>query len=150
MDGMMEQERDYLTDSPEEAYEYAGFWIRFAASLLDSIVIFGVYFLGGMLFGTDREEPPGAFVILSIVLPYAYYVIMTTVYGQTLGKMAVGIKVVMQSGGPNHWGWIFLREVIGKWISGIILFIGYIMAGFDSKKRALHDRIGSTYVVKVK
>mgnify|MGYP000197082409 CR=1 FL=1 len=42
-----------------------------------------------------------------------------------------------------------LREIVGKFVSGIILGIGYIMAGFDRNKQGLHDRIAGTYVIKL-
>jgi len=129
-------------------YRYAGFWIRFVASLLDGIVMMAFQFLVYWIAGVDLLEPPALLNLALTIVSIAYYVIMTVLLGQTLGKMAVGIRVIRKDGGPNGWGWILLRESIGKFVSALILMIGYIMAGFDSKKRALHDHMSKTYVVK--
>jgi len=67
--------------------------------------------------------------------------------GATPGKMALSLKVVRGNGGPVDLGRAFGRY-FAKILSGIILLIGYIMAGFDSQKRALHDMICDTRVIK--
>ena len=74
--------------------------------------------------------------------------IETLTRGKTPGKMALDLKVVRPDGGP-----ISLGRAVGRYfakiVSGIILMIGYIMAGFDSEKRALHDMMCDTRVIKV-
>jgi uncharacterized RDD family membrane protein YckC len=63
----------------------------------------------------------------------------------TLGKMAVGIKVGNEQGqriSPAN----ALGRVASKILSGLILYIGYIMVGFDARKQGLHDKIASTVV----
>lgn len=87
--------------------------------------------------------------MIESLLAGVYYIVMTVIWGQTLGKMATGIKVIRNDGTPNTWGIIILRETIGKFVSSIILCVGYMMAGWDGKKRALHDRMFATRVVKV-
>jgi uncharacterized RDD family membrane protein YckC len=67
--------------------------------------------------------------------------------GATPGKMALGLKVVRPDGGPVGLGRAFGRY-FAKFLSMIILGIGYIMVGFDSEKRGLHDMICGTRVVK--
>jgi uncharacterized RDD family membrane protein YckC len=67
-------------------------------------------------------------------------------YGATLGKMACKIKVVTPDGGRVTYLRAFGRY-FAKLLSAMICFIGYIMAGFDDEKRALHDRICDTRVV---
>jgi uncharacterized RDD family membrane protein YckC len=73
----------------------------------------------------------------------AYFV---TKFGATPGKMAVGIRIIRADGGPVQVG-----QAIGRYfahlLSGFILYIGYMMAGWDEEKRALHDRIVETRVV---
>ena len=76
-----------------------------------------------------------------------YYIFFTGYNGQTPGKMALRIQVVRTDGTPMTYGRAFLREVVGKFLSALILGIGYIMAAFDADKRALHDRICDTRVV---
>jgi uncharacterized RDD family membrane protein YckC len=85
---------------------------------------------------------------LSILLGWGYFAGMESSFNQaTLGKKTLGLKVVGLDGER-----ISFAKATGRYfskiISALILLIGYIMAGFDSKKRALHDIIASTYVIK--
>ncbi|NOU92799.1 RDD family protein [Paenibacillus sp. LMG 31456] len=128
---------------------YAGFWIRCGATLLDGICLQTVFIIFHLMLGYSLLEPPFAISMLESFLACVYYIVMTVIWGQTLGKMALGIKVIRNDGAPNTWGIIILREVIGKFISGIIFCVGYMMAGWDDKKRALHDRMFATRVVRV-
>ncbi len=63
--------------------------------------------------------------------------------------MALRIKVIRASGEDVSYGRAFLREVPGKFLSGILLGIGYLMVAFDDQKQGLHDRIADTYVIKL-
>lgn len=128
---------------------YAGFWIRCGATLLDGVCLQTVFIIVHLLLGYSLLEPPSAVSLIESLLAGVYYIVMTVIWGQTLGKMATGIKVIRNDGTPNTWGIIILRETIGKFVSSIILCIGYMMAGWDGKKRALHDRMFATRVVKV-
>lgn len=135
--------------------EYAGFWIRFVALIIDGIVlavvnwIIAFAFIGGSMSFTDPSALGAGFVLyylVAIVLRGAYFSIMESSDRQaTLGKMAVGIKVADENGQK-----LALPHAIGRWaakfVSTIILFIGYIMAGFDVKKQGLHDKIAKTVV----
>ena len=127
---------------------YAGFWIRFAAALLDGIALQVVFLVLSLITDSSPLKPSLGMSILQYAISWSYYVILTVLLGQTLGKMILGIHVVRNDGLPNTWGSILLREIIGKIVSAIILLIGYIMAGFDSEKRALHDRMARTRVIK--
>ena len=83
---------------------------------------------------------------VSMLIACLYEVIMIHQFGATLGKMAVGIKVIRTDGSGVGWGASIGRYFM-KIVSGLILGIGYIMAGFDDEKRALHDRVCDTRVV---
>ena len=87
--------------------------------------------------------------LFTTVLSLAYYVIFTGSCGQTLGKMALRIKVIRKDGGDLGYGGAALRETIGKFVSGIILGIGYLMVAFDERKQGLHDKIAGSYVIKL-
>ena len=63
--------------------------------------------------------------------------------------MLLRIQVVRTDGATLGYGKAFYREVIGKFLSGIIFAIGYLMAAFDDQKQALHDRMARTYVIKL-
>ncbi|MDF2963018.1 MAG: hypothetical protein K0S39_4753 [Paenibacillus sp.] len=134
---------------PAEVRKYAGFWIRFVAIMLDGLALQAVFSLYNAMLGYSVLEPPLAVSIVQSLISYVYYIVMTVLFGQTLGKMALGIQVIREDGQPNSWGTIILREFIGKLVSSIILCIGYMMAGWDREKRALHDRMSGTRVVKV-
>jgi uncharacterized RDD family membrane protein YckC len=82
------------------------------------------------------------------VISLLYFSLMESSKTQgSLGKMAMGIKVTDLEGQRISFGKAFLRS-IGKVISQMIMYIGYIMAAFTEKKQALHDIIASTLVVK--
>ena len=85
---------------------------------------------------------------MTSILPLAYYWLMIGLRGQTLGKMICSIKVVKTDGKPVGLGYAALREIIGKWVSAIVLMIGFIMIAFDPQKQGLHDKIASTHVLK--
>ena len=147
--------------------QYAGFWLRFLAYLIDSLVlsvpaVFLVFlmFVGmaGSLSQIERrnEVVPvlGSilFFILFYVLLFAglwlYYAIMESSSWQaTLGKKALKLQVTDLDGRRISFGRASGR-FFGKLISGMILNIGYIMAGFTEKKQALHDMIAGTLVLR--
>lgn len=142
---------------------YAGFWKRFIAYLIDYVLLTVVIYLLALIIGATAggaaEDTDGAgitgmasvfsgfFMMLFILLPWLYYSLMESSEKQaTLGKMALGIKVVDYNGGRIS----FLRATgryFAKILSGMLLLIGYIIAGFTAKKQALHDMIASTLVV---
>ncbi len=136
---------------------YIGFWRRFAAFLIDGLILGAINYLISMLLGggSSYSYTTGggatnnpATTIASLVLSVAYYVFYQAKMGQTLGKKVMGIKVVDSAGKTPTIMTFFLREIIGKFVSGIILLIGYFMVIWDGKKQGLHDKIASTYVVK--
>ena len=127
--------------------KYAGFWIRWVANMIDGFVV-GALFLLVSLFQVFSVHAQGfTFMIAKVVLSWVYFVWMTDVYGATLGKKAVGVMVTAEDGTKLPIGRIILRETIGKWVSAIILMIGFIMAGFTKKKQALHDKMAKSVVV---
>jgi predicted Zn finger-like uncharacterized protein len=137
----------------------AGFWIRVVASLLDSLLLGAVQFVLSLLIGlvigmlgiATAGEPSINMVIwlFGLSLSIGYAVFFTGYCGQTPGKMALRIKVIRTDGSPMTYGRAALREVLGKFISGILLGIGYLMVAFDSQKQGLHDKIADTYVIKL-
>lgn len=148
----MEQILD-LPSSGQRTLNYAGFWIRVAAYLIDAVVLYAVMFILMIPFGVDFMDPSAInmssmaiFYVIIFVAWIAYFIGMESSSKQaTLGKMAVGIKVGNENGGRISAGTAAAR-FFSKILSGLILYIGYMMAGWDKKKQALHDKIAGTYV----
>lgn len=163
---------------PQQQYQpmmggrhYGGFWIRFVARVIDAILVGIVSFvlflplglLGiGSLSLANRQDPAAALAalpalmgvfgltfVLRIALFAAYEVYFLTTRGATPGKMALGLKVIRADGGPITVG-LATGRYFAQFLSGFLFCIGYIIAGFDAEKRALHDRLCETRVIYAK
>ena len=141
---------------------YAGFWKRVAANVIDSFVvgivggIIGAIIGGiiGAVFGLNGGLGGGGFLaiqlvtnLVSITITAGYYAWFHSSANQaTLGKMAIGIKVVRTDGEA-----ISFARGIGRYfaflLSSLILGIGLLMAAFTERKQGLHDMICDTLVV---
>ena len=138
---------------------YIGFWTRLMALVIDEIIMIVAAVLclivivvvsSGQSFGVgDFLGMFLSFAILPAVL-MGYWIVFTAIWGQTLGKMALGIKVVDREGRPPGLWKAFLREVVGKILSGLVICLGYIWVAFDREKRGWHDHIAGTYVVSAR
>lgn len=140
--------------------EYAGFWRRFVAWIIDGIIVGVVYYaimiplsLGrGSSFPDMINWMATSFpsTILNIGIAWLYYAIMESSSTQaTLGKMAIGVVVTDMSGNRVSFGRATGRH-FAKIVSGIILGIGFLMIAFTERKQGLHDIMADTLVqVKV-
>jgi len=146
-------------DAPDRIPK-AGFWIRLVAALIDAFLVFWLQFGLGLLLvlaglSSSGHEGGNAAPLTMLVelftwvVGIAYYVVFTGHGGQTPGKMAVRVRVIRRDGRSVSYGRAFLREVPGKFISAVILGIGYLMIAFDEQKQGLHDRMADTYVIKL-
>ncbi len=157
-DNLAELRRSAVCPTPQSLPK-AGFWIRVVASLLDSFLLAAVQLVLSLLIGliismlgiAVEGDPAVSMVIwlFGASLSIGYAVFFTGYCGQTPGKMALRIKVIRTDGSQPSYGRAALREVLGKFVSGILLGIGYLMVAFDSQKQGLHDKIADTYVVKL-
>jgi uncharacterized RDD family membrane protein YckC len=142
---------------------YAGFWIRFVAAFIDGIILsFAFLPLNIVLRLLSREFilfswgywQDGSHLaifllnLLRLLLSWAYFTYMTGRYQYTIGKKLLNLKVIGEDMGPISYGTAAVREIVGKFISGIVCLLGYIWAGFDERKQAWHDKIASTYVIR--
>lgn len=139
------------------ALDYAGFWIRFGAIAIDGFILWIANLLLFVPLGImvpASAENPNVFlsfmpllIIFQYAIPAAYDTWFIGKYGATPGKMACKLKVVVEDGGQVT----YLRALgrhFAKWLSSMILAIGFIMAAFDDQKRTLHDRICETRVIR--
>ena len=129
--------------------DYAGFGIRLVARIIDEMIIFVIPIIVFALL-SFTQSPAFIFIILLWwALPEnAYYIYFHKKTGQTIGKKALGLKVVKTDGNNLSWGGAFLRR-IGYKIGEIPLFLGQIWIAIDKEKQGWHDKIAHTYVVKV-
>ena len=146
----------HIIEEEKKEYKYGGFWVRFVAIIIDAIVLFFVQslfsfvFTGQLMSFYSEDGDNSAYWtsnLLSIFVSVGYYAGFESSAKQaTIGKMCFDLKVVDTSGNRIS----FLRGVgryFSKILSTITLMIGYIMAAFDSRKQALHDKLASTMVV---
>jgi len=140
---------------------YGGFWIRVVAAIIDAIIlrvvvapvgmIFGGLGLaGGMMGGIPHAGLAllggGITFILLIFGSWLYEAFMeSSSYQATVGKMIFGMKVTDLNGNRISFERATGRH-FAKWLSGIILGIGYIMVGFTERKQGLHDLLAGTLV----
>jgi uncharacterized RDD family membrane protein YckC len=153
---------------------YAGFWLRFVAVIIDGIILGAIQFiaimpiLGIMGIGVaenmenfdsaDQAEAmsmmgsimamAGIAQIVFLAIQTLYYSLMeSSSYQASVGKMVLGLKVTDINGNKLDFTKALVRNLC-KIISSMILLIGYLMAAFTEKKQALHDMIANTLVVK--
>jgi uncharacterized RDD family membrane protein YckC len=131
--------------------ECAGFWMRALAHMIDAIVL-GIFALViAMWFKRPPEEgigpsALGAILLLTMILIYMPALWASPMHA-TAGQRLCGLKVIPAVGGKMSFPRGVVR-VLGMILSGAIFGIGYFMAAFTERKRALHDIIAGTYVVK--
>ncbi|MFM2330835.1 MAG: hypothetical protein RLZZ26_342 [Candidatus Parcubacteria bacterium] len=123
--------------------KYAGFWVRAGALVIDSVVMWFAGLALSTVLGSGKSS-----AVIQTVVSFGYYVLMITYYQATVGKIVVGLHVERTSGERVGLGRAILREVIGKFLSTILLGIGYFMAGWTKKKQGLHDMVADTVVVE--
>jgi uncharacterized RDD family membrane protein YckC len=132
----------------------AGFWVRFVAALVDLIVFLvaqiALRLFTRALWGAAVAESrmfEGTVLLFGLVFDAVYHVTLHAMFGQTVGKMVLDIRVVRLDGHRLSWGIAVIRY-LGEWVSSFLLGVGYVMAGLRPDKRALHDLLAGTRVVR--
>lgn len=123
-------------------YELADVGTRFFALIIDGIIL-GV--ITGIAVGILGNT--GNIVSFVVGCGYSWY-FLTRNNGQTPGKNLMKIRVVKKDGTPIRDADAIVRYV-GYFINSLVMGIGWIWALFDSNRQGWHDKIASTYVVKV-
>lgn len=140
---------------------YGGFWIRFVAALIDGILVQVVvlpiaFVLGGAIgvASVTTHMPTGGGQIVGMIVGFALGLVAAWVYEAamessakqaTLGKMIFSLQVTDLNGNRISFARATGRH-FAKYLSSMILLIGYIMAGFSQRKQALHDLLAETLV----
>jgi uncharacterized RDD family membrane protein YckC len=136
---------------------FGSVWLH---ALIDGIAVTVVFyilmfiFMGSLFLNPDSVQDPEAMMariiplyVIVIVGTWLYYALMESSEKQaTLGKMAVGIKVTGMNGARISFGNATGR-FFGKILSGLIMYVGFIMVAFTDKKQGLHDMMANTLVV---
>jgi len=110
---------------------YAGFWIRLGAFLID--VIF-----------TIAASAAIPYVGAAVAVIFNIYLIYTR--GYSLGKSVFNLRIVKEDGSKLDIVDVVMREVLGKFVSWLVLGLGFLLIIIDAKKQGLHDKIARTVV----
>jgi uncharacterized RDD family membrane protein YckC len=139
--------------------EYGGFWIRFGAKLIDGLILGAV----SMLFSSVSSSITGAAfangsssamiavqmvqMVIQMVIGLSYTVFFLGRFAATPGKMVCKLKVIRSDGAKITYPRAVGRH-FAEMLSGLLLNIGYLIAAFDDEKRAMHDHMCDTRVIK--
>jgi uncharacterized RDD family membrane protein YckC len=165
-----------LKEKPEDyALEYAGFWIRLAAALIDFLILIaGLYILycvisqsffwifpnvprvistyGDIACGAPLSAGViwlSATILLAfLVASTVYFVACGAASGQTVGKVSMSIKIIRTDSSSLDLRYSFIR-FLGSMLCVATMGIGFIIVAFDSHKQGMHDKMADTYVVKL-
>lgn len=123
-------------------------WIIVGAALLVIRIPIWIASLGGADFLLkDFIFEYSVYDIVLYLLKVTYFILLTYFTGATLGKKLLHIQVISTEDRKPTFFEIAFRETVGKFLSGLIICVGYIMVGADKQKRGLHDMLSDTYVV---
>lgn len=163
----------------ETGFHHVGFWRRFVEYIIDAVAIYIVvlivaYPLVAQLsvatqqFALDAAQtvgqtvPPqvvadsnlvtrltGELSLVWILVSVLDFVVLQGARGQSLGKLVMGHQLVRLDGSHPKPG-VIIGRFFAFWLSSLIFDVGFMMAGWNRKKQALHDVICGTYVITKK
>ncbi|WP_302182713.1 RDD family protein [Paraconexibacter antarcticus] len=134
-----------------------GWWARAGASIIDALILVAVGIAVGIVAALAGASGDGSTIAI-----YGFVFVATILYspwlmaregdanGQTVGKRAMGIRVVHAEGGPMTFSRGMMRDGVGKLVLGIIpfyTFVDVLVPLSDARKQAIHDKVGKTFVV---
>lgn len=150
-------------NNQQAGYEYAGFWVRLAAYMIDSVIVFCALLVVRLFFAGVSVIIEGTILDSGILFQYTlkdivlylfkamYFVLCTYLAGTTPGKKALNLRVIRAGGEekPELLDVIY-RETIGRFLCSFSVWIGYLLIGFSAEKSGLHDMLGDTRVIYAK
>ncbi|MGZ8565517.1 MAG: RDD family protein [Actinomycetota bacterium] len=159
------------------AFNYATFWQRVAATLIDGLLLvpiaipFLIPLMRDVVDEVQRSIDTGApvdatlfasgrflgFTLAFGIVQYAYQVVMIGVWGATVGKFALSLRVRRSDGSIATWREAFLRPLLQIAISvvgtvaptGILSLLDNLWMLWDKQRQTLHDKVASTIVIKL-
>lgn len=153
-------QNSYSKEETVREVTYAGFWVRLAAYLIDSILVFAALLIARLilsgLMGALKDTVLGGNLlfqynlkdIVLYVLESVYFILLTYYTGTTVGKRLLNLRVIRADGEEKlSLLPVIYRETVGRFLSGIICCLGYLLIGVDKEKRGLHDILSDTRVI---
>lgn len=151
------------TQLARESYtvDYAGFWLRLVAMVIDSVVIGVIIWLfvglwplvlgrGWMGAATDAGDAGtiywASLILIPVLIIAAYFIVFWHWRGQTPGMQVMRITVIRFNGDPVSWGSAVMR-FLGYIISTAVLLIGFFWVAYDARRQGWHDKLAETYVI---
>lgn len=134
--------------------EYAGFWIRTWAAIIDSILLLIIiapilaYIYGDNYWKGESVVQGFWDLLLNFVLPAIAIMVFWIYQSATPGKMATKLTIVDVNTGGQPTTMQFLVRYLGYYLSAIPCFLGIIWVGIDKRKQGWHDKLAGTVVVK--
>jgi uncharacterized RDD family membrane protein YckC len=151
--------------------QFGGFWLRFVAKIIDGVALavlqiplliatipLSVHYSPAVRIARG-ESAEGAFgpyvaiqaasLLIRLLLALGYNTFFVGKFGATPGKLCLGLQTVRSDFTQISYRTALLRS-LAEMISYSLCYLGYIMAAFDDQKRALHDHLCHTRVVKKK
>lgn len=152
----------------KESYtvDYAGFWWRLGAFIIDGAILWGINYLMTGLWNLATGLPWSGLtqqmietgvttapfwwlrMIVFFLVQVGYFVCFWAWRGQTPGKWVMRLKITQFDGSPIGWGGALLRYC-GYIISAMLIFIGFFWVALDSRRQGVHDKIAETFVVHI-
>lgn len=155
-DSVYQTPKSDLETEHGETLEYAGFWVRAFASIIDTILILLVTWpLLTAIYGTSYWESEatvnGAWDVVLTYLAPAVAVIVFWIYkSATPGKMVLGLKVISLGDSEKLSVGQSIGRYLAYYLAMIPFFLGFIWVAFDPRKQGWHDKLAKTVVVKVR
>ena len=137
----------------------AGIGLRLGAAVLDALLPLLVYLpLVAVVWPVSSMDPSSgaltavglaATVVFTALMGYLAYALVQLGQGRSPGKKLLSLRVIyLETGRPAGFWRMLLREVIGKWVSAVVLYLGFFWAIWDERHQGWHDKIAKTVVVR--
>lgn len=145
---------------PKAPSQYAGFWIRTGACIIDTFILLVIMLFFLMLFyqgdwdlvlDTGLSEQPSVLwfdIFINYLLPFILTILVWQIWSASPGKILLGIKIVDATTGENLKPLQSVIRYVGYIPSSLVFCLGLIWVAFDKKKQGWHDKIANTVVIK--
>ena len=142
------------TNFDQDCVEYVGFWPRFGASIIDTIILLLITVpVLVLMYGSDYfYGEQASFNLTDLTINYLFPLIATVIFwiykAATPGKMAISTKIIAAKTGEPPTPKQAIIRYVAYYISAIPLGLGFIWIAFDPRKQGWHDKIAGTLVIR--